>query len=122
MSHRSPARWLAPLALVVFAIALVSALGVLSGSGDAGETAAQPDAPADATQNGNGDGNGEEAEEASEEDEERPRRRRHYRVQPGDTPSGIAERTGVPLDQIEELNPDLDPQLLSPGDRIRIRP
>jgi hypothetical protein len=118
MPDRSPARWLAPLALAAFVIAFAAAIGMFSGMGGGDETAAQPEAPAGAADNGNG----EEAEEAADEDEERPRRRRHYRVRPGDTPSAIAERTGVPLEQIEELNPDLDPQLLSPGDRIRIRP
>jgi LysM repeat protein len=39
----------------------------------------------------------------------------------GDTPSTIAEKTGVPLDQLEELNPDIDPQQLSPGQRLRLR-
>jgi LysM repeat protein len=41
-------------------------------------------------------------------------------VKPGDTPSGIAEKTGVSLEQLEKANPDLDPQLLAPGQRIRI--
>ena len=48
------------------------------------------------------------------------RKRRIYTVKPGDTPSGIAEATGVTLEQLEEANPDLDPQLLAPGQRIRI--
>ena len=33
----------------------------------------------------------------------------------GDTPSSIAEKTGVPLEDILRLNPDLDPQTLQPG-------
>lgn len=45
---------------------------------------------------------------------------RSYTVQPGDTPSGIAEKTGVPLDTLLELNPDVDPQLLSPGQRLKL--
>ena len=40
---------------------------------------------------------------------------RRYTVKPGDTPSAIAEKTGVPLEQILQLNPDLDPQTLAPG-------
>ena len=39
----------------------------------------------------------------------------------GDTPSSIAEKTGVPLEEIPRLNPDLDPQTLSPGQRIKLR-
>ena len=48
------------------------------------------------------------------------RKRKVYVVKPGDTPSGIAEKTGVSLEQLEEANPDLDPQLLAPGQRIRL--
>jgi len=46
---------------------------------------------------------------------------RRYTVKTGDTPSSIADKTGVPLEQILQLNPDLDPQSLSPGDRIKLR-
>jgi LysM repeat protein len=46
---------------------------------------------------------------------------RRYRVKNGDTPSSIAEKTGVPLEEILRLNPDLDPQTLAPGQRIKLR-
>ncbi len=42
-------------------------------------------------------------------------------VKGGDTPSGIAEKTGVPLARILALNPDLDPQTLTPGTKIKLR-
>ena len=42
-------------------------------------------------------------------------------MKPGDTPSGIAEKTGVPLGVILALNPELDPQTLAPGTKIRLR-
>ncbi|MEA2136367.1 MAG: LysM domain, partial [Solirubrobacteraceae bacterium] len=47
--------------------------------------------------------------------------RRRYVVKAGDTPSGIAEKTGVPLSQILKLNPNLDDQTLSVGDKIKLR-
>ena len=47
--------------------------------------------------------------------------RRTYTIKTGDTPSGIAERVGVPLEQILSLNPDLDPQTLTPGTEIKLR-
>ena len=47
--------------------------------------------------------------------------RRRYTIKPGDTPSSIAEKTGVPLADILRLNPDLDPQALSPGQKIKLR-
>ena len=46
---------------------------------------------------------------------------RFYRVKPGDTPTSIASKTGVSLTQIEQLNPDIDPQTLNVGDRIKLR-
>jgi LysM repeat protein len=103
MAGRSPARFLAPLALAAFVVALYMIVG---GSGDGGEQPAnttQPAATATATKTPT-----------------TKRKRKVYVVKPGDTPSGIAEKTGVSLEQLEKANPDLDPQLLAPGQRIRI--
>jgi LysM repeat protein len=104
MAHRSPARFLAPLALVAFCIALFmivqSSQTSTDGNGNpAGANDARPTATPTAERRG-------------------PRR---YRVKEGDTPSSIADETGVPLEQILRLNPDIDPQTLRPGQRIRLR-
>ena len=105
MAGRSPARFLAPLALVAFAFALFSILG--GGGGGGGEqpanTTSEPAATATATPT-----------------RDAKRKRKVYVVKPGDTPSGIAEKTGVSLEELEKANPDLDPQLLAPGQRIRL--
>jgi len=45
----------------------------------------------------------------------------HYVVKRGDTLSEVVERTGVAMQQLERLNPVLDPQALSVGERIRLR-
>lgn len=113
MAGRSPARFLAPLALAAFVVALFM---VVSSStdpdGDEGEpNQATESRPASSPEDG-GDG---------EEEAERPRQRRRYTIRPGDTPSSIAEETGVPLEDILRLNPELDPQALTPGTRIRLR-
>jgi LysM repeat protein len=105
MAGRSPARFLAPLALVAFVVALLMVIS--SGNGDQGG-----EVPASNTQ--------PEATATATADEKPKRRRKVYVVKPGDTPSGIAEKTGVSLEQLEEANPDLDPQLLAPGQRIRL--
>ena len=47
--------------------------------------------------------------------------RKTYVVKPGDTPSSIAEKTNVPLSTIQQLNPDLDDQTLSVGQKIKLR-
>jgi LysM repeat protein len=44
-----------------------------------------------------------------------------YVVQNGDTLTSIAHKTGVPLRQIEELNPGLDPQILVSGEKLKLR-
>ena len=46
---------------------------------------------------------------------------KYYVVQPGDSLSTIAEEEGIELDTLEQLNPDLDPQTLSAGQRVRLR-
>jgi LysM repeat protein len=110
MAGRSPARFLAPLALLAVVIALfmvVSSSRNDSGSGDKpGRTSSQSTAtPAKGSKN-------------NQRERKGPRR---YTVKSGDTPSSIADKTGVPLEEILRLNPDLDPQTLSPGQRIRLR-
>ncbi len=44
-----------------------------------------------------------------------------YVVQNGDTLTSIARKTGVPLRQIEELNPGVDPQILVSGEKLKLR-
>jgi LysM repeat protein len=107
MAGRSPARFLAPLALVAFVIALfmvvTSSQAPPGGSGAPNQSSgAQPTASPGGTAT-------------------KRKGRRRYTVKNGDTPSSIAEKTGVPLEEILRLNPDLDPQTLSPGQRIKLR-
>jgi LysM repeat protein len=108
MAGRSPARFIAPLALVAFALALYVVVSSTTND-DGGAKGAQGTAePAGAT--------------PTPAATSGKRRRRTYTIKSGDTPSGIAEKTGVPLEQILELNPRLDPQALSPGTKIKLRP
>src|SRR5215218_9872382 len=109
MAGRSPARLLAPLALVAFALALFIVVSSTTkddvntpGARDSGQPAQSTAAP---------DGTGVKKRKP----------RRSYTVKSGDTPSGIAEKVNVPLEQILELNPDLDPQTLTPGTKIKLR-
>lgn len=44
-----------------------------------------------------------------------------YTVKSGDTLGTIAETTGVSVAELQQLNPELDPQSLTVGDRIRLR-
>lgn len=102
---RSPARLLAPLALVVCAVAiLVIVNGNPSGSGGpktsstkTGSTTTTAKHPA-------------------------TKHRRTYRVKPGDVLSRIAVKTGVPLETIQRLNPRVDAQSLHAGQQLKLAP
>jgi len=45
-----------------------------------------------------------------------------YVVQPNDTLSKIASRTGVSVSELEHLNPTVNPDALHPSQRLRLRP
>jgi LysM repeat protein len=104
--ERSPARLLAPLALVACTVALfaiVLSSGSDDSSGGSGRAASQtPTAP-------------------TRTQARRVPRRATYTVKTGDTLGQIAEKTGVSVDRLQELNPELDPQALVSGQKIKLR-
>jgi LysM repeat protein len=106
MAGRSPARFLAPIALVAFAVAFYTVVN------DARAPAGKPssDVPAQST----GTPNKSSAKKSPK------RKRRVYTVKAGDTASGIAAKTGVPIPTMQQLNKGFDPQTLAPGQRIRL--
>jgi LysM repeat protein len=109
MNRSTPARLLAPLALVTVAVALY--LVVSAGTSGSAEPAA-PSAVKTPT---------EQAGSAAKAKPKRSTSPARYTVKSGDTPSGIAEKTGVSVQKLLQLNPDLSPQALSPGDRLKLR-
>ncbi len=44
-----------------------------------------------------------------------------YEVKPGDTFYGIARKVSLPVDTLKKLNPDIDPNTIRPGMKIRIQ-
>jgi LysM repeat protein len=112
MAGRSPARFVAPLALVAFALALFVVLDRTTGGSD------------DKQANGNKvvQPAGTKSSGKKEGAKKKKAKRKTYTVKAGDTPSGIAEKTGVPLATILQLNPDIDPQTLAPGQELKLGP
>jgi LysM repeat protein len=107
--RRSPARLLAPISLVVFMLAL---LIVIASSG----TDESSDGGSKATQQT------EQISTTGETTTAEPQvSGTFYTVKTGDTLAGIAAEVGVPVTRLQELNPDLDPQALISGQKIRIR-
>jgi LysM repeat protein len=93
----SRARVLAPAALVVAFIVIVIVVAVsLGGSGGSGGD------------NGGGGGSNKPS-------------LRTYTVKQGDNLSTISQRYNVPPDVLRQLNPNLDPQALVPGQQVKLR-
>ena len=108
---RNPARLLAPAALALVTLAfLVIIIGSTGGGGGGGEgrTGARPAASQSRA------GSRQAATPLSA-------RKSTYTVKTGDTLGGIASKTGVPVDKLLELNPQLDPQALVRGQKVKLR-
>lgn len=70
---------------------------------------------------GNSPGRGGEGTARTDEDGTRRPKRRTYVVEPGDTLTSIAEQVGVPVERLVRLNPEIDPQALTAGEKVRLR-
>jgi LysM repeat protein len=105
---RNSARLLAPIALGLFAIfffVVVFGSGSDEGAGKGGRTAAK-------------------SKRASKRTAKQPARKRTpatYTVKVGDNLPAIAGKTGLTVEQIQELNPELDPYGLQSGQKIKLR-
>jgi LysM repeat protein len=108
MNKRSsaPARLLAVITLVVaFVVAVVVISGALGGGDSNGSDGGKNDAR---QTRGSGDSKPIETPAV-------------YVVKSGDTLIGIAHRLGVPVARIEQLNPEVDPQILIAGETLKLR-
>ena len=104
------ARLLAPLALI--AVAVVVAAMVL-GSGVVGD---------DETDNGAGTSDLPAATERTTTSERQAKPgRATYTIKANDTLSAIAAEHGMTVDRLQELNPEIDPQGLVAGQKIKLR-
>lgn len=116
---RNPLRLLAPLALGVFVLAFV----VVVVSADVGDGGGDPEEARQSEERDLGRTAEQEqtgtARNASEEDEGLPED--VYVVKEGDTLGAISEKVGISVEQLQTLNPDLDPQALVSGQQIKLR-
>jgi hypothetical protein len=113
-SERPPANWtariLAPLALVLSAlVVLLVVTGSLGGDDDDGK--GRRDREQTATTGCQPTDSGQEAI-----------RQGYYVLQPGDDFASLAEQTCVEIEEIQRLNPNLDPQLLPQGGCVDLKP
>lgn len=129
-------RFAAPAALLLAAVAvfivLVGSLGGGSAESEApggdgasaeqsGDSGGEQDEAADGSEDsGEGEGEDEDGGEGDGENEGDGSSSGVYEVEPGDTLGGIADKTGLTVERLKELNPELDAQTLSPGQEIKI--
>jgi hypothetical protein len=117
--HRSPARFLAPLALVAAVVAL--ALVITTTGADESASDAGSDRSAEKARDLGDPASRREERRAEREAQAEDETEDVYVVESGDTLGGIAEKTGVPVERLEELNPGLDQFQLVAGQRIKLR-
>jgi LysM repeat protein len=104
------ARLLAPLALIAVTVAV---LMIVLGSGVVGdenssESAGPRDLPAATDRGGT-------------QSKKKKRTPATYTIKANDTLSAIADKTGITVERLQELNPELDPQGLVAGQKIKLR-
>jgi LysM repeat protein len=67
-------------------------------------------------------GGGQAHAQQEKQQHKKPRTKaKTYEVQSGDTLTAIAHKTGVPLAELQALNPELDPQTLIAGEVLKLQ-
>lgn len=99
------ARILAPLALVIFAIACFGVVANQSGDSSVNTSTEKSAARTGAA-------GGATVVKTT---------RSTYRVKAGDSFAVIAEKTGVSAEDLQTLNPDIDPRALQPGQKLKLK-
>lgn len=110
---REPASWTARiLAPVVLALAAAAIVLVINGSVGGADEADDGGAGRESATT-TSDGCQPDADQAVEDG--------YFVIEPGEDLSIVADRTCLPVDELIELNPNLDPQLIQPGNCVDLR-
>jgi LysM repeat protein len=107
MPRRSPARWLAPLALVTAAVAVYAVVHNETSSSKGGTTTSSTTATG-------ASGRTTTTKKGSK------KKRRTYTVRAGDVLSAIAAKNGTTVQELERLNPQADASALHPGQKLKL--
>jgi len=111
---RSPLRILAPVALI--AVAVVFSFIVLTSDGAGGSESSR-----DAQRTGERQAPKKPKVKSKAQRREDELPSSAYTVKMGDTLGAIAVKTGLTVEKLQELNPELDPQALVSGQRVKLR-
>ena len=107
----SLARLLAPLALIAIAVAVLAIVmgSCVTGHDSSSDSTGARDLPA---------ATGKTNTSTAPKKQKTPAT---YTIKANDTLSGIAARWGTTVEKLQELNPELDPQGLVAGQKIKLR-
>lgn len=117
------ARLVAPLALALVTVVLLILIGSAISGGDdepASQAGTEQQGGGGGGGNGGGGGGGDGGEGGGGGGGESDTPKR-YTIESGDNLGSIAAEFGLDVDEILELNPDLDPQALTTGEKIKLR-
>jgi LysM repeat protein len=108
MRHRSPARWLAPLALATCAFAVYAVVHHETASdGHGSTTSTKTSTSAKGTR-------------GTSTTRRRTAKAKTYTVKSGDVLSAIAIKTGRSVAELESANPSMDASTLHPGQKLKL--
>ena len=109
MRRRSPARWLAPLALVTCAVAIYAVVNheLLSDDGSASTATTRTSGTSAAST-------------TATTKRKTTKKRKIYVVKAGDSFSVIAAKEGVDASALQAANPDVDASALRPGQKLKL--
>ena len=106
-ARRSPARYLAPVALVAVLLGTVLVIEHSTGGGTKHPAALVS--------------HGRKSHGRKHRHATRTASARFYVVQPGDSMTSISQKTGIALGTLQVLNPAANPNSLQVGQRLRLR-
>lgn len=116
-TRRSPARFLAPLALIAVIIVFLAIINGSGGSSSSGTaTTTQSSSSAKSTKD-SAKTTGSNAKKAAR----KKAAKKTYTVQAGDSFGTIAAKTGITVDQLQALNPSADSTQLQTGQKLRVK-
>jgi LysM repeat protein len=109
MRRRSPARWLAPLALVTCAVAIYAVVNheLLSDDGGAKTTSSTRTT-------------GTSTAKTATTKRKTTKKAKTYVVKSGDSFSVIAAKEGIDVATLQDANPDVDASALHPGQKLKL--
>jgi LysM repeat protein len=118
-TRRSPARFLAPLALIAAVVAFMMVINN-SGGGDSSSS----NSGTTATETSSAGGTKSAAKTTVTKAKKAAKKKaaaKTYVVQAGDSFGAIATKTGITVERLQELNPDADSRLLQTGQKLRVK-